>query len=132
MKNIKVIVALFVATLCIGGLNHASAGQTYTMTNLKADFLQDTPHYTGLVTKKTDSTQKVKITSTTANRQVLLAEFNEKNEAVGGYTYTSFSPGQTKKWDDAVYQLKGKRKIRAKLPLPWTQVTINGVWYIDL
>lgn len=132
MKKFKMIVALFVATLCLGGLNHASAGQTYTITNLKADFLQNTPHYTSLVTKTTSSTQRVTVSTTTGNRTVQLAEFDNNNNAIGGYTWTSFSPGQTKNWDDAVYQTTGQRKLRAKLPLPWTQVTITGVWYIDL
>ena len=130
-KNIKRYIQLFVLTLCIGGFGYMSASSPYVLDGLKADFLQTTPHYTSLVNKTTWSSQQIDVTSTTGNRSVLLAEFDQ-NENWITPDYMLFASGSSKYLSDSTYQTQGQRKLRAKLLYPWTQVTIYGNWYYDM
>lgn len=81
----KTFIALFIATLVIGGTNLVSAyTNSEKLNGLKADFLGD-PHYTDEYTKTTWSSQKVIVTKTTGNREVQLAEFTDSGAGVSGY-----------------------------------------------
>lgn len=73
----------------------------------------------------------------TGNKTVLIAMCNEYKEFVNGdYIWVSFKPGNQKNvGSDAAAiptDVSGFRyKLRTKLPSPWTQVKINGLWIID-
>lgn len=73
----------------------------------------------------------------TGNKTVLIAMCNEYKEFLNGdYIWVSFKPGNQKNvGSDAAAiptDVSGFRyKLRTKLPSPWTQVKINGLWIID-
>lgn len=130
MKKYKLAVALFVVTLCIGGITNTLAA-SLKLDGLKADFLQTVPHYTKVVNKTTLSSQKITVTSTTGSRSVLLAEYDGNGSAINS-EFMLFAANSSKDLESALFQLTGERKLRAKLSYPWTQVSIKGTWYYDM
>lgn len=137
MKKVKYLLALFCATLAIGGTGLVSAYTTAPSLNgLKADFLGD-PHYTSSYTKTTWSSQQVQVATTTGNREVQLAEFTADGQGVSGYVWIVFKTGVTKDWTSSTYQIPtsvsgSQYKIGAKLQWPWVQTKVeSGTWVLD-
>lgn len=131
MKKFKITMTLFLITLCLGGVTNVFASAFLSIDNYKADYLQTTQHYSSSVTKNTNSSQKVRIVSTTGSRPILIAEYADLNECLSA-TFISFDSGTEKVLSDYVYKTQGSRRLRFKLAKPWTQVTINGTWYYDI
>ena len=138
MKKFRYMLILFIVTLIIGGTKVVSAYTTEEpLVDFKADYLQTGPHYSYSKTKYNWGGQEVRVDTTTGNKTVLIAMCNEFKEFVtSDYTWVSFKPGNQKNvGNDAAAiptEITGFRyKLRTKLPSPWTQVKINGLWIID-
>lgn len=138
MKKFKIALAIFALTLCIGGINGVSAYVTEEpLVDFKADFLQNGPHYTAAKEKYTWSGQEVSVTSTTGNRTVQIALCDGDKNFLSDYVWLPFKTGDVKLLNSTLGSIPTSYagttyRLRSKLPSPWTQVKINGLWGIDI